>query len=283
MFLMSLVAFPVLAAGQLSYGADLALRTRYQWRGLTRHNGWVLQPDLLLSIGRPALRFTSGVWGNVELAAPDAATGIGPGRPWFGELNAWSELAGIVGPFDVAGGWTGYTFPSATGARGVPGGLHDTHEAYARVEMLSLPVIVPRVAAWYDLHAVKGGYLEGGLTIRVPAWTEVLVPIGSLFLGAVVGYSAGQEVNAAAPGEAAYFARRGFTHLDLSAALTAGYIPVGAWDTAVRLEYHVQIGWDPRTKFADAVTGDRAVRAWLGLSFSGLGPACRPDRAICPR
>jgi len=39
------------------------------------HDGAVLQPDLFASFGKPTLRLTTGVWGNVELATPDAGTG----------------------------------------------------------------------------------------------------------------------------------------------------------------------------------------------------------------
>lgn len=280
---MILLVAPALLSAQVSYGLDLALASRYEWRGITRHDGWVVQPDVLISLGRPARRLTAGVWGNVQLAAPDSASGIGLGRSWLGELNAWTELAGVVGPVDVAAGWTSYVFPQAASAVRVSGGLHDTQELYAHLELLSLPVVVPRLAIWYDVSAVKGAYLEGALTVRVPAWTQVFFPVGSLFLTAAAGYSAGQEMNPNAPGQAAYFARRGFTHLDLSAAIASAYLPVGALKATARLEYHVQIGWDPRVRIASGASGDQRVKTWLSVSVGALGPQCRPSQGVCPR
>src|SRR5438876_422643 len=82
---------------------------------------------------------------------------------------------------------------------------------------------------------------------RVPAWTQVLFPIGSLVLDAATGYSAGREANPAVPNAPAYFARQGFTHLALSAAMTGGYHRLGAINVAGRVEYDVQVGWDPQT------------------------------------
>jgi hypothetical protein len=137
------------------------------------------------------------------------------------------------------------------------------------------------MSAWYDVDAVKGAYLEGGLTVRVPVWTGMVVPIGSLFLGAVVGYSAGQEINATDPTETAHFAEDGVTHIDVSADLTVGYLEIGPLNGALNIEFHLQRNRDPATKVIDGAGNTGNVIPWFGVTLTVLGPRCRPTRAIC--
>jgi hypothetical protein len=63
-------ATPVTA--QVTIGADAALNSAYNWRGLSLTNKPVIQPDLWLS----AYGFTAGVWANIEPTKYDGATDI---------------------------------------------------------------------------------------------------------------------------------------------------------------------------------------------------------------
>lgn len=264
----------------LSYGGDLTALSRYEWRGLALRDAWVLQPDVFLSLGKNTARLTAGVWANVQLSRADTATGIGFGNGAFNELDPWLEFAVALDPFDLAVGWTGY-FYDLDEVRNLATELANTHEIYARAELVELKYVVPSLVAWYDLDAVRGAYLEAGLTGRVPLWAGVEVPVGSIFLNAVAGYSAGQEVNANEPDQVAHFATSGVTHLDFSADLTGGYFPLGFLSGALNVAFHVQRNIDAYTRRIGGNGLERDWITWVAFSFSVVGPRCRPTRDIC--
>ena len=115
---------PVVA--QVQYGMDVGAASRYEWRGVTRGSGWVIQPDLFVATGRDP-RVTVGFWTNIQLADTSPETGLGFERQWFGETNLWAEISTLFGPLEIAGGWTGLFFNSRTAV--LPGGsLENTHE-----------------------------------------------------------------------------------------------------------------------------------------------------------
>jgi hypothetical protein len=266
------------AMAQLEGGTDLNLRSRYVWRGLTRHDGWVFQPDVFASYGLARdLRLTAGAWTNVQLAHAAESTGIGFRRRWAGETNLWGEVAVTSGIIDGSAGWTAYLFRDGTVGMTSPG---NTSELYLRLETLELPVVVPRIFIADDVGAVGGAYLEAGTSVRVPVWTNVIVPIGSLILDGVVGWSLGQEVNRTEPDQAAYFARRGITHVDLSASMTTGATPLGPFTAAVRAEFHLQLNRDSATRRVHRDEEQGHV-TWAGFTLSLIGPRCRPERRIC--
>lgn len=252
------------ATGQISYGADVALTPHYVWRGRIVDEGWMALPDAYVAyrLGS-ALSATAGAWSTIELGSRDS-TVLHLARRWFGETDPWIEVA-ASGPVDVAVGWTRHLFPA--------GSLPNTSEVYARVEDLELPVIVPRISAWWSLGAAHERYLEGALPVRVPFWNGVLLPVGSILVTPTVGYNASRT--------STYFARRGFTHLDLAAALTIGPVDVGRFRNAVRVEGHWQRSYDPSTKFM-SLTETRSGRGWVAFEISVFAPRCQSPRELCP-
>lgn len=266
------------SAAQVQVGGDLALKNRYVWRGLTHSNASVSQLDLFLTYGARPARLTAGFWTNIELSDVHRHEGIGFDRTFFGENNIWSEVSLGVGPWNVATGWTWYFFRREI-AIGLPRDAVDTHEIYGRLELLPW-FVVPRLTVWHDIDTVAGTYIEGELTLRIPGWSRLLLPVGSLFLTGRAGYSLGQEINTDIPNEAAYFSNRGLTHIDLSAAFTVGYLEIGATNTAAHIEFHLQFNQDPNTRWVSQ-TRQKNAKLWLGITFTSFGPRCRPEREIC--
>lgn len=269
---LALCLFTAPAFAQLGYGLDVAFKSRYVWRGLTYRNASVIQPDFFLTYGKPTSLFTAGLWTNAEVTDVKPINGIGFDKFALGEFDLWAEYARAVGPVEVAVGWSGYFFNNDQ-AIGFPADLADTHEFYGRLEVWTLPVVDLRLTGWHDVHAVKGTYFEASVRVQVPAWTQVAIPLGSLILQVETGYSLGQEINENDLTEVAYFEEAGFTHLDLSISTTVGYLALGPVNLAMHAEAHLPFNGDARTQ---------NTKAWGGITFTALGPRCRPERDICP-
>lgn len=275
---LALLGWPVSAGAQVQYGGDVGLRSRYEWRGLTRGSGWTLQPDLFVAVGRDP-QITVGVWTNIQLSDTDPDTGLGFERQWFGETNLWAEVSTMFGPLEVGGGWNGFFFRAQPAI--LPGGsLENTHEFYGRARLLSLSVIVPSVALYYDVDAVDGAYLEAGISLRLPGWAGVAFPVGSLFVNGKAGFSLGQEFDEISL-EGGYFADRGLTQFDLSLSLPIQYLSLGPMSMAPWIEMHFQFNRDRITRRKDATGEIDGFTTWLALGVSLLGPRCRPERDIC--
>jgi hypothetical protein len=124
--------------------------------------------------------------------------------------------------------------------------------------------------------------VEAGLEYRVPLWTQVLFPIGSVFVNGSVGMSFGQELNYGRASETAYFRDRGLTQVSMSVATIIGYFAVGPTQSAVRLSFQVQINTDPYLEeVSQRVDGGRNTKLWVRLTWSSIGPRCRPQRSVC--
>jgi hypothetical protein len=140
--------------------------------------------------------------------------------------------------------------------------------------------VVPHAFVAYDVDQIQGTYLEAGSSVRVPVWANVLLPIGSLVLDGTTAWSLGQERDAGATDEDGYYAERGLTHIDLSAATTTAPFPFWVFSSAVRFEFHLQLNKDAATRRVSAMeSSDHST--WFGITFSLLGPRCRPERGIC--
>jgi hypothetical protein len=279
----SVLAFALAAAAapagaQWTVGGDLTLSTRYQWRGLTRHDGVVWQPQLYATRRFDGWRLSAGTWSVIQAEEDEPPFGLGLGGNWFGEVSPWLEAGVALGDLDLSGGWTGYFYRADPRLTPSP---HSTSEVYARLTTLALPVVVPRATLWYDVGGYTGGYLETGLSLRVPLWAAVKIPVGSLVLDGNLGWNLGQDVAPDGTGELGHFAETGLTHVDLSAGLASGLIPAGPFDSWLRLELHYQVNEDPFTRLAGQSL-PRDHLTWLAISTSLLAPRCRPHRGICP-
>jgi len=258
-------------------GIDVAGFSRYQWRGLSRDNGWVVQPDAYAAVRTPFGWLTVGAWGTIDLARP-APSDLAVGRRWFGESNIWAELSASAHGVHGAVGWTGYWFDGTALGLTPP---EATNEVYLRLDAPGWGRIVPQVTAWYDVDRVDGAYVEGSVTVRIPLWNQILIPVGSLNATTLVGASLGQEVNAGDPAEAAYFVGRGITHWDVSLWTRTRPVPFWIFEGSLGVEFHLQINVDPATELADGAGRREDSVTWLGVSFSVSGPRCRPDRTVC--
>jgi hypothetical protein len=239
-------------------GADAFIRSGHVWRGTTRSAAWSLQPDVYLSATSPALLASVGWWSNIEIGAGDPANpaDVGLGRSWFGQNDLWLEISATAGPARLVGGVARYLF--AGGAYGQASDAVNTTELYAAAWTNAGPT-VPRLALWYDVDRVSGAYLETSVDVRVPTLPSK-DPVLGLYLSALAGWCAGQEVNPREPDQAAYFAASGLTHIDLGLSLT-----LGKDNRYLTLDFHVLPVREDGARAAGA--GD--ARTWsLSLGFS---------------
>lgn len=222
---------------------------------------------------------TAGAWTTIEPGSVEASD-LGTDKVVFGEVNVWAEASRKLGPVEAATGVAGYYFDRSATTR-LLHEVRQTHEIYARAQIGNWKV-VPRAAAWYDFDSVNGLFLEGGATVRLPLWSGIMVPVGSLLLNADSGFSLGQQVDPDRPDDAAYFQQSGLAYVDLSLAVTFGYIPMGILNNAVHLEVHSQINRDDRTKFVNGLEM-KDVKWWVSLTLTSMGPRCRPTHDLCPQ
>jgi len=205
---------------------------------------------------------TVGWWSTIELGSPDPLNPAdsGLGSTWFGQNDLWLQLARRFGPTNVATGITRYLY--VADSFGQSADAVNTTELYANVWRSAGPV-VPRLSVWFDVDRVRGVYAETEVDLRVPVLPSY-DPIVSVYLGALAGWSLGQEVNGEKPEQAAYFAESGLTHVDLS--LTAQ----GGHDRSyLTLELHCVLARDggARTIGSD----ESGSLWWFGLALTDTG------------
>jgi hypothetical protein len=247
------------------FGLDATAATRHVWRGITRKNGYVAQADGYVTLRYRDLWVTAGAWTNLELERSGSSdlTDRGTGRWGFTELDYWLEASLPWEGIESSLGYTAYTFITPRPSPG-RGSASNTRELYGRVGLRWL-YLSPRVTAYWDIDRVDGLYLEADVSLPVLA-----NPVGrrfwSLFLGARAGFNVSQGPDPSEPSELAHFAGRGFTHLDLSAAihLNSPVLPAGTHATL-----HVQLNRDAATERGGTGPSDRRPRTvWLALTTS---------------
>jgi len=276
---------PTPLAAQLAGGADLTYRGAYIWRGLTRQSSPVLQPDLYLDYRIGPGFIVAGIWTSFSTGSDrnHHADGEHNGSR---EIEPWLELTMPASDWiDVTVGGLSKRFVGAHewSSPGMPRG---TEEIYARLRTRALPVVVPQLAAYHDVGAVRGTYVEAGLDVRIPLWNRLQAPVGSIVLSGRLGSSYGMSPNAVMPQQSAYYARDGLTHLDLGASTLVGPVPVVLPLAEWLMHISLLIGWhnvnriDPATRVDASGVGRRWQHYWeFGLSIGG--PKCRPTRRIC--
>ena len=250
-----------------SAAADLTVSSRYAWRGITRRNDWVLQPDLAVGASWPKGSFAVGGWANYELSeAEPEGTEVGLGQP-FGEVNFWAQVEYLAGPFDIGAGYMRYFIDDGAAAE-VGTTVFNTSELYldARYRLVDLE---PRATLWVDVDDVKGAYFEASVAYRLPV---IPIAVPSLYLRMLYGFSWGQAVNEDDPEQGAYFAENGLTHIDFSAE-TQIYlpVPVGPLKRMYAVPaLHFQVNKDGTTRRVsrDPRDADRGSFWWFSIALS---------------
>jgi hypothetical protein len=253
------------AHAQVHLGADVAFSTKYVWRGITRADNLVIQPDVYVAMVPGQGFLTFGGWANLDpLGADEYGAGdveVADGR--VRDFDLWAEYSTSSRTVDAALGWVRYDFDGNRSVEPGSAGLI-TNEVYGRLQLTSAP-LDPKLAVWYDVDKVKGAYIEGSLDLRVPLLPLRLGPLTSIHLAGLLGWSVGQEVNDARPSEAAHFAERGLTHIDLS--LWSSFFVAKEW--SVTPVFHFQINDDEATRrTADTPAGGSDTKLWFILYVS---------------
>jgi hypothetical protein len=264
-------------SAQTELGVDLGAYSSYVWRGLTMTNKPVVQPAAYLSVPLREVSLTVGAWSSIDLGkydnqGDDLSESGGSSSFNFAELEPYAEVSLPVGKTTLTGGVIGYVYPNSDAAPN-PSALKtsaaNTVEIYGK---LGLDVLLsPEFSIYYDLDKVKGAYLEGSINYSLPATDKL-----SVDLGAVAGFSAGQEQpDDPLSNQRFNFADNGFTHLDLSAglALTAG--PV-----SITPALHLVLDGDDATKVTSPTDAGTDVKLWGGVSLGwskAWGPQPEPD------
>jgi hypothetical protein len=241
------------ASAQVTLGWDVAGFSSYVWRGLHLSSKPVIQPDAYLTVPLGKASLTAGGWGNVELGKYDPpAIGEGGGAASFDltEFDWWGEIGIPVGIATITGGATGYIYPNDFGLTKA----NNTVEVYGKVA-LDVP-LNPKLSVYYDVDKIKGAYIEGSISHGVPLGAATLT------VGALAGFSAGQEVNTSKPSELANFSESGHTHLDLSAA-----VGFSAGPLSITPSLHLVHANDEFTKFT-SINKKHDMKLWGGVTIS---------------
>jgi len=250
------------ATAQVTLGADAAFNSAYVWRGLSLTNNFVIQPDLYLSIPISSTALTVGGWANIEPSKydnvpDDISEGGGLAGPDLTEFDWWAELGIPVGKVTLTPGATGYIYPNDAGLTED----NNTIEVYGK---LSADVFLnPKLNIYYDVDKIKGAYIEAAVSHDIPLSAEL-----PLTIGALAGFSAGQEVNDNDPSELANFNESGLTHLDFSLAL-----PFSAGPLSIAPSFHFLVNNDEFVKITKTTSGPTGVnqedtKIWFGATIS---------------
>lgn len=252
---------------RLPWGIDVVTASRYEWRGITRRNAWVAQPDLFGGLAVGNFHLTAGGWMNFEFTVADTLipAAIGLGRR-IGEWNGWFEGQFHFRRGEIAAGITAYHFPNPAAAEAFGNTVFDTWELYGRVEGRPGPLAL-RLAGWLDVDAVDGAYLEPSLVYRIPLVPLQPVGIPVIDLGLRAGVSLGQAAQDGS--ENGYFAEDGLTHAELFVAPQL-HATLFSRNLTLAGSVHLQHNEDPATRRASRLPSDADDRftLWFGLRAS---------------
>lgn len=232
-------------AAQVAATGSITLASSYVWRGLTLVNRPVLQPEVSASAGP----ITMGIWGNLEPCRyrGEQVISVLAGRraPGFTEVDPYAEVAARVRGADVALGVYAYLYTHAAGYETEP----NTAEVYARAALAGAwPV---SLNASYDVHSLKGVYLEAALERPAPTVPALQL---ALRLGASFGETSGPETF--------YYARNGLTHAEGGVAW-----PLKLHGAELTPSATVVLGIDPETRWVTPARS-RTAKGLLGVSVA---------------
>jgi hypothetical protein len=248
------------ATAQVTLGWDAAVYSSYVWRGLSFTNKPVFEPDVYLTVPLGKASLTAGGWANIDIgkyddAKNDLSESGGSSAFNFAEFDWWGEIGVPVGVATLTAGATGYIYPNDTCTLACLNTDFNTVEIYGKVA-LSTP-LNPKVSAYYDVDKVKGLYIEGSVSHGIPLGASTLT------LGALAGWTGGQEINTSDPNEFYNFNDNGLTHADLSASMGFSAGPV-----TITPSIHGVITGDDFTKVTKPSATDTGFKVWGGVTIS---------------
>ena len=251
---LGLVLVPLRAQAQATWSGTATLASSYVWRGVTSTNRPVIQPEVGLDVPFRGTTLSFGAWASVEPARYDgpsdisAVYGLLPG-PAFTQYSAWAHVAAELPGVSLSGGAETFLYPSVADLAA----LYNTVELTVSAS-LALP-LAPTFTAWYDVGAVRGAYFETSV------WFEQQVRNQPISLSVTGGFNAGQgpDRNEA---HQAYFARKGLTHIELSASTDYEMGTLTLSPAA-----HVIHGIDPYARIT-APDRQRSTKLWIGTAVS---------------
>lgn len=256
--LLATLAGAVPVTAQTTVGWDAAVLSSYVWRGLSYTNKPVLEPDLYLTFPLGKASFTAGGWANIDIGKYDGSSDLsesgGTSAFNLAEFDWWGEIGIPAGPATLTAGATGYIFPNPKSASAFNSDIN-TIEIYGKVG-ISGP-LSPKLSAYYDVDKVKGLYVEGSVSHGFPLGPKTLT------LGALAGWTGGQEINTSKPSELANFSDNGLTHIDLSASM--GF---SAGALSITPSIHGVITNDKFTKVTKPNALDTGFKVWGGVTIS---------------
>ncbi len=235
--LLSVAPLSALAMGPVDLEAELALHSKYVWRGIIATDEAVLQPGISGSIAG----FGFGLWGNMDL------TDANQTDKEFNEID-YSLTYGMSLPLvSFEAGLVYYDFPNLD--------AEATTELYLSAE--ASVILSPRVAVYQDIDAIKGAYWELGASHGVPLSPMAdLVFDASLGLaskGYMNGYFGGIAGDLDGPAGLEDFTGASMSNFSLAAGLP--YHPVPLVTVTPSVAYHTLLG--DAGDAVDAVGGDK--------------------------
>lgn len=241
-------------AAQTTIGLDAGLYSKYVWRGLTFTNKPVIQPDIWVSFPISSAALTVGAWFNIEPTKYDGnndiSEGGGAAGPDVAEFDWWADITKTFGTATVTVGATGYRFPNDFGYTSAS----NTVEIYGKLA-LGVPILSPKINAYYDVDKVKGLYVEGSISHSVP-----VSPAVSITFGVLAGWSNGMQPSS---DKSFNFADDGLTHVDVSASTGFSLGPL-----SVAPQFHFVINADNGTRFNSPKDFNEGTKVWFGAAIS---------------
>lgn len=135
--------------------AELAVASKYMWRGTTIVNDWVIQPGVTVSRGP----YSIGIWGSFEPTNWNLANYTQAPRGRFTELEWTFAYTRSVGSAEWNVGLIDYQFPGT--------GWQRYQEWFASVELGDLWGS-PYLTLWTGNNSYSGTYATLGLTRTLP-------------------------------------------------------------------------------------------------------------------
>jgi hypothetical protein len=134
--MLALLAAAPEAAAQLRVESQVALATRYVWRGITRSTKWSLQPQVAVGWTHRSLAIDGGVASALDLGKgdPDGRSEVGTHGGRLGELSFWTAATVYDGPTAFQFGVIRYTYHGCPGGGGLGSGSNTT-EIWAGLDL----------------------------------------------------------------------------------------------------------------------------------------------------